>query len=161
VVDGQNAVEVVHFVLKELGHGAGGIEFEPLAGTVLVAEPDALTALKPNHEVGEREAIVPEGEPFRAPPGPLGIDQFVADAVNQAEDDAHRPADLDGANAAPESMGKTERGQGVFEVVQDLGDGGKIVDRLRDQAQRGIAEFEYVAGGHEAYSRTLDTLSYT
>lgn len=148
MVDGEDAVEVVHFVLEKFGHWACGVEFVPVALAVLVAEPDAEAALEPDHEVGQGEAVVPDGEFLGALPEPLGVDEFVADAADVAEDDADGGADLDGADAAAEAVGAAKLGEGVFEVLEDFGGGGGIVEGFGDLAEDGVAELEDSFGGH-------------
>lgn len=151
-VDGEDAVEVVHFVLDEFGEGAGGREFAGFSGSGEVAQAEGGVSLETDHEVGEGEAVVPKGEFVLAEEGEFGVDQFIADASDFEEDDAEGDADLDGGDAAPEAVGAAELAEGGVEVAEDEegvvggGDGGG------DGAEEGVAELEDAAGRHHFYS---------
>lgn len=59
---GQDAVQVVEFVLQKFGERAGGFEALDGAFLVFVADADYGGTFHVDQEIGEREAIVPNAE---------------------------------------------------------------------------------------------------
>lgn len=148
VIDGEDAVEVIHLVLDELGQGPFGFEAVAGTGAVLVFNHDAEVTAQPDHEIREREAVVPQFKSLRALFQADGIDQLVAAAVHLEEDDAERLADLDGADTASEAVAAAEIGEGVGEVGQNAPDFRGAGGRRGDHAEQRVAEFEDAARGH-------------
>lgn len=148
VIDGKDAVEVIHLVLDELGQGPFGLEAVAGTGAVLVFDHDAEVAAQADHEIGEREAVVPHFEGFGALFPADGVDELVATAIGFEEDDAERLADLDGADAASEAVAAAEIGEGVGEVGEDAPDFRGAGGRRGDHAEQRVSEFEDAAGGH-------------
>lgn len=81
-VDGEDAVQVIHFVLQEFGKGAGG--FDACDGVVVirVAEVDRDGTFETDEEVGEGKAIVPKLEFFGALEFEFGIAKTVSATVD-------------------------------------------------------------------------------
>lgn len=147
-VDGEDSIQVVHFVLDQFGEGIAGVQFSPGAGPILVFQPDCRVAPQTDHEVGKGEAIVPELKRLRAALQVLRVDQLVRAAIDMEKDDAAGVADLNGGDAASKTMGTAERGEGIAEVGQERGDGGGLVHRSGDLPQDGIAELKDALYGH-------------
>ncbi len=146
-VDGEHAIEMVNLVLEEFRESTFGRQIVPDAVAALVADANGLVAAQTHHELRKRETVIPELEHLRTPPGVFGVDEFVADAVDPQEDDAHRGADLDGADAASETVSAAKLYKSVVKILEN-GDGEAGVDGRRDGAQQRIAELEDTPDGH-------------
>ncbi len=148
MIDGEHAVEVIHLMLDQLGEGVHGFKAVARAGGVIMFNDDTRVAAEVDHEIGEREAVVPNLEGFSALLQIRGIDELVAASIHVEEDDAEGLADLDGADAAAEAVAAAEIGEGVFEIREDAPRFRRIPGGSGDEAQGGMAEFEDAAHGH-------------
>lgn len=140
-VEAEDAVEMVEFVLEELGEIPFGLDLVVVAMAIEVADANALVAIELNHEVGEAEAVVPHAEEFRAGPFDAGVDEFKALTVNFDVDDAQGDADLDGGDAAAKAVGALEFVEGIAEVLENGSSVGPVRNFVRDGAQEGVTQF--------------------
>lgn len=147
MVDREHSIQVVHFVLNEFGEGIAGSQFPPPAHTVLVPQPHFPVALQADHQVRKREAIVEQLKPFFASKSVFRVDQFVIDPLKTKKDNADRPSDLDGADAAAESMCALELVERVGEILDDAA-GIRGVDRPGNLSQQRVAKLQDPANRH-------------
>ncbi len=139
---------MVNFVLEEFGKVVAGTESLGSAGEVEVADFDFAVALEFDHQIGKREAVVPESEFFVAGPGDGGVQDFEALRMDFDIDGTERLADLDGGDPAAEAVAALEFMKSIGQVTQQGAGGRKIRDRERNRAQEGITEFDDFPGGH-------------
>lgn len=119
MIDSQHPIEVIHFMLNQLGQGAFGRKAVAHPGAVLMFNDHADVAAKPHHQIREREAVIPQFERFGAFFQIDGIDQLVAAAVDLKENHAEQLADLDGADAAAEAAAAAEVGECVLKILEN------------------------------------------
>lgn len=158
MIDRQNAVQMVHFVLNQFGERAFSVQLPVFSGGCLVAQLNPGGAFQPDHEIGERETVVPETKDLTAFPNKLRVDEFIGRAIDLHVNDAGGVADLDRADAASEAVRAAEFGESVAEVVDERLDRGGAGDGLGDGAQEWVAEEEDTAGGHDGHNNAVNII---
>jgi hypothetical protein len=147
-VDGEDAIEVVDFVLQEFGEIAiiVGAEFLTFACQVLVTDGDRAVPLDLHEDRQEAEAGVPDNNLFFAAFDDFRVHQGPGLLSGQLqEDDASAHAELGSGDAASVTCGRAPVGKRVGEVSNESSDfgSGEILNRQRDFAQSRIAKLEY------------------
>ncbi|MFZ1158450.1 MAG: hypothetical protein WAO10_11765 [Candidatus Sulfotelmatobacter sp.] len=152
-VDGEDAIEVIDFVLQEFGEVAvvSGAEFLRRTFDVLIADGDFAVAFDLHEDGEEAEAGIPDYDFFFAAFDDFRIDEgpgFFSWKLQ--EDYALEDAELGGGDAASVAGGGAPVGQGVGEVLDKGGDfgGGGICDCEGFLAEDGVAELEDGAERH-------------
>src|SRR5579863_4078965 len=124
-VDGEDAVKVVDFVLHEFGEVAvvSGLEFESVAGEILIADGDVAVAFDLHEDGEETQAGVPDDYFFCAALNDFGIDQRPGLGFGEfEEDDALQHAELWSGDAASVAGFGAPVGEGVGEVLNQSAD---------------------------------------
>ena len=146
----QHAVEMVDLVLHQLGHVPFQFHLVPLPPQVLVAHPHVMRAQHAHVQVGDREAIVPDGEVLMADIHDLGIHQHPRLAGVDVHEPDRRPDLGRGDAASPALVPPLPVVQRVREVVGDDPHGGRagVGDGLAAGAQDRVAEATDSTDGH-------------
>jgi hypothetical protein len=119
-VDGEDAVQVIDFVLQEFGEVAvvSRAEFVMRAGCVLITDGDFAVAFDLHEDAEEAEAAVPDYEFFFVAFDDFGIDEGPGlFSWELQEDYALQDAELGGGDAASVAGGGTPVGEGVGQVL--------------------------------------------
>ncbi len=146
-VDGQDAVEVIDFVLQEFGEVAvvSGAEFVRRAFDVLITHGDFAVAFDLHEDGEEAEAGVPDYDFFFAAFDDFWIDEGPGLFAGQLQKDhALEDAELGGGDAASVAGGGAPVGESVGEILDQRGDfgGARVRDWERFLSQDWIAELE-------------------
>lgn len=123
-VHGEDAVEVVDFVLNELGHVAAEIGAMLATAEVQVLQRNVVRANDTDHELWERKAVVPNLEVVGTDVDDLRIDKGHAVFGELDEHDADRGTDL-------------RCGQGPAHVMLLFGPSERVAEIVGHEAHRG------------------------
>ncbi len=102
-VDGEDAVEVIDFVLQEFGEAAviSGVEFVGFAVEILIADGDLAVALDLHEDGEETQAGVPHNDLFCAVRDDFWIDERPGLGIGELEkNDSLQLAELRSGDAA-------------------------------------------------------------
>jgi len=154
-VDGQDAVEVIDFVLQEFGEIAvvPGFELDRLAVEILIADGDLTVAFDLHEDREEAEASVPHNDSLFAALDDFRVDQRPGLGSGELEkNDALQDSELRSGDAASVAGCHTPVSQGVGQIldqVVDLACGG-VLHRNGFLPQERVTELEDGANRHIA-----------
>ncbi len=121
-IHGENPIQVINFMLEELGPITLEIDFVELAPEILVADPDPVGSLHPDQEVREGKTVVPHREIFGADVDDFGVDQGPR-TVHLDVNNPDRGPDLGGCDTAAGAETGLPIAERIAEVVDDHPDG--------------------------------------
>jgi hypothetical protein len=148
-LDGQDPVEMVAFVLKELRESP--FEKKPALLLSHVAKGDAAAQgpFHPDEQIGKTHAVIPDGHLLPAHSVNPGIDDDEG-MPDMNVDEPFLHADLGGCNGAARTAGRPEIHQRIVEIPDE---GGKVHafargDRIAGFVQRRVSKEKDLSDSH-------------
>jgi len=150
-VDREHSVEVIDFMLQQLGPLPLEVCLVLPATEVVIANPDTVSTQDADEQVGKRETVIPDREVLIPDVDDLGIDEH----PRLFHLDVHQPkrrTDLRSGDTPPAAEARLPVAQGIGEVIHHDAHRGRL--RIGNQfaafAQDGITQESDSTDGHDA-----------
>lgn len=146
---GQNAVQVVDFVLEKFGSVSLEVDLMEVSFEVLVTDPDPVGPLDSDQQVGERKAVIPDRKVLGADVDDFRVDQGPRPVHLDVNDPDGSP-DLGPGNPPAGSEAGLPIPKGISEIVDNHPDrsGARLGYRLTSGPKDRVSEKSNSMNGH-------------